>query len=151
MMMNIHASSRLSLILVVLFLNAALVISVEGLYSYVEYYEKQLGDDYFRRCERKPDPPDDGVGCRATPKACMWGNQECPASSTIAGGPQQQPTIRCNCYEKSWRCQPFLCPTIELQCPSSDPSSVTPAPICSTDLACGYGEQTCCGRTIAKK
>lgn len=112
---------------------------------YFQHYEDQLGASYMKRCQMRLDPPNGGDSCRRQPKACMWGDQTC------LGTVRLQPTARCNCYEGSWACQPFLCPTIEPKCPSADPSTVTPASVCSTDLACGYEEQTCCGKTVAKK
>ena len=139
-----------------LFFTAMLVMMVplvNGYYEeppYFQFYEHQLGSDFLKRCQKSPEPPNTGdAGCRNVPKACMWGIQVCVGSNDAGG--IMQPKTRCTCYHQNWTCQSFKCPNIDAQCPSIDPTIVTPAPVCSADLNCGYEDQFCCGKRFAKK
>lgn len=113
--------------------------------SYFQKYEALLGADYMKRCVRRRDPPPDGSSCRKLPKACLWGNQTCEL-----GGETPEPSTRCNCQDRLWSCQGFLCPTIlDGTCPAESPAATTPEPICGSDVRCNYGDQTCCGLSFA--
>lgn len=112
--------------------------------QYHEFYENLLGENFFKRCARRQNPPAEGELCRGLPKACMFGMQTCPTSP--AG--QLQPTTRCNCKNDKWSCQSFTCPTIGPVCPFTSPEILSPAFVCSTDLSCGLLGQMCCGREI---
>ena len=115
---------------------------------YFKFYQDNLGADYLKRCSMRQYPPNDGDSCRRNAKACLWGDQTCPQGTP---GGEFHPSRRCNCRDLKWTCKPFECPTISSECPESDPSATNPRPICSDDLTCVYEEQTCCGRTFAKR
>lgn len=142
--------TTMKLNLLLLLLLSTSVLAEDGLrFQYVqpEYHEgleRLMGADYIKRCFKRENPPETGDRCRRLPKSCFWGEQRC-------GDGVLQPTTRCNCLDREWTCSDYSCPTIGAQCPSQDPDTISPSPICSSHLTCFYEQERCCDTVYAPK
>lgn len=143
--------------------------------AYFNFYQDLLGDDKFKRCGCRPNPPVDGEGCRRLPKTCFWGEQMCPPGTP---GGTTQPMVQCVCQNEQWTCDrnlkcpsgsdaPSSHPSVAAIAPSQSPSASpsTPpsnldscprpytfplvSPNCNVDLDCEYDvELSVCGTVV---